>query len=98
MKSCSLEEKYIAIIMRESLVALVYLHRQGIIHRDIKGQLLVPVFRVQAKICEAANILLTSSGRIIVADFGVAAHLQGQNKRATFVGHCFEAFISLTLE
>ena len=37
MKACKLEEKYIAIIMRETLIALAYLHKQGIIHRDIKG-------------------------------------------------------------
>lgn len=37
MKASSLEERFIAVIMRESLIALVYLHKQGIIHRDIKG-------------------------------------------------------------
>lgn len=37
MKSCKIEEKYVVLIMRETLVALAYLHRQGIIHRDIKG-------------------------------------------------------------
>jgi serine/threonine protein kinase len=31
------EEKYIAIIMREVLLALAYVHKCGIIHRDIKG-------------------------------------------------------------
>ena len=39
MKSCKIEEKYVVLIMRETLVALAYLHRQGIIHRDIKGKL-----------------------------------------------------------
>jgi len=37
MKATKIEEKFVALIMRETLVALVYLHRQGIIHRDIKG-------------------------------------------------------------
>lgn len=34
----------------------------------------------------AANILLTTNGRIILCDFGVAAALQNQNKRSTFTG------------
>lgn len=36
--------------------------------------------------CTAANILLTQTGKIILCDFGVAAHLQTQNKRSTFIG------------
>jgi serine/threonine protein kinase len=71
MKSGPIEEKYIVLIVREVLVALSYLHRQGIIHRDIK----------------AANILLTQAGKILLCDFGVAAHLQtNSNKRSTFIG------------
>lgn len=34
----------------------------------------------------AANILLTQAGRIMLADFGVAAHLAGHSKRSTFIG------------
>ena len=38
MKSCkAVEERFTVIIIREVLIALAYLHRQGIIHRDIKG-------------------------------------------------------------
>lgn len=71
MKSGKIEEKYIVLIVREVLVALSYLHRQGIIHRDIK----------------AANVLLTQAGKILLCDFGVAAHLQiASNKRSTFIG------------
>ncbi|KAM0789772.1 hypothetical protein ACM66B_006625 [Microbotryomycetes sp. NB124-2] len=70
MKSGSIEEKYIVVIIREVLVALSFLHRQGIIHRDVK----------------AANVLLTQAGKILLCDFGVAAHLQTNNKRSTFIG------------
>ncbi|GAA6011148.1 hypothetical protein JCM10207_005513 [Rhodosporidiobolus poonsookiae] len=70
MKSGPIEEKYAALIIREVLVALAFLHRQGIIHRDVK----------------AANILLTQTGKILLCDFGVAAHLQNNSKRSTFTG------------
>lgn len=34
----------------------------------------------------AANVLLTQAGKILLCDFGVAAHLQTNNKRSTFIG------------
>ena len=70
MKSGPIHEKYASLIVREVLVALAFLHRQDIIHRDVK----------------AANILLTQTGKILLADFGVAAHLQANSKRSTFTG------------
>ncbi|GAA98426.1 uncharacterized protein L969DRAFT_94212 [Mixia osmundae IAM 14324] len=70
MKAGTLHERFIVIIVREVLTALAYLHKMAIIHRDIK----------------AANILLTQTGRILLCDFGVAAHLQLHSKRSTFTG------------
>ncbi|RKP24137.1 Pkinase-domain-containing protein [Syncephalis pseudoplumigaleata] len=71
LESGVLEERYIAVISREVLVALAYLHRSGIIHRDIK----------------AANILMTGNGRVQLCDFGVARQVTANAlKRYSFVG------------
>jgi serine/threonine protein kinase len=49
-------EHLIALYIAQVLDGLLYLHDQGVIHRDIKG----------------ANILTTKSGLVKLADFGVA--------------------------
>jgi len=49
-------EHLIAVYIAQVLEGLVYLHEQGVIHRDIKG----------------ANILTTKTGHIKLADFGIA--------------------------
>lgn len=66
-----IEERYIGVIMREILAALISIHKDNVIHRDIK----------------AANVLIANNGNVKLCDFGVAAQLsQSMLKRQTMAG------------
>eukprot|EP00347_Sterkiella_histriomuscorum_P001554 403371590 len=65
-----LPETLVAIYVYQVLHGLDYLHRQAVIHRDIKG----------------ANILTTKDGIVKLADFGVATKINESEKSNSAVG------------
>lgn len=71
VKRKPLTEPEIAVVVNQVLLGLLYLHTEQKIHRDIK----------------AANILVTKSGQVKLADFGASAQLTDtMTKCSTFVG------------
>jgi serine/threonine-protein kinase OSR1/STK39 len=64
-----LEESLCATILREALKGIAYFHHSGSIHRDVKS----------------ANILISATGDVRLADLGVAASLilDGERKSST---------------
>jgi cell division control protein CDC15 len=55
-KTGPLTEKKVIELMKQVISGLIYLHEQGVVHRDVK----------------AANILLTNNGDVKLTDFGVS--------------------------
>ena len=55
-------------IMLQILHGIDYMHRMNIAHRDLKG----------------ANILVSSSGRVQIADFGLTRNLTPMDKNALY--------------
>ncbi|CAN1310180.1 Serine/threonine-protein kinase BLUS1 [Linum perenne] len=75
-----LSETCIAVVLKETLNALSYLHNQGHLHRDIK----------------AGNILMDSDGHVKLADFGVSASLyEPITTRAGGGGHVIKKKVRL---
>jgi len=71
LKPGPIDEVFCAIILRELLIGLHYVHSGNRIHRDIKP----------------ANILLSSKGDVKLADFGVSGQLsEKMQKRYTIEG------------
>ncbi|MFH4974455.1 hypothetical protein AB6A40_001164 [Gnathostoma spinigerum] len=69
--SRGLTEPQIHCVMKEVLKALIFLHQNYIIHRDLK----------------AGNVLLTSDARVKLADFGVSAICRDSREgRSSFIG------------
>ena len=99
MKAGSFDEMQIAIILREVLKGLEYLHSERKLHRDIKGIVtwhilctLDAMFTLLSAlfVLTAANVLLSEQGDVKLADFGVAGQLTNTtSKRNTFVGTPF---------
>eukprot|EP00736_Rhodelphis_marinus_P006270 Rmarinus@m.5124 len=66
-----LPEAVIAAICRNALEAMVCMHENGVVHRDIK----------------AGNMLLTTDGGVRLADFGISRTLEGElPRRISFIG------------
>jgi myosin III len=74
LRSSNLNDNQIGFILRETVKALVFLHENHCMHRDIKGH----------------NILLTDKGDVKLVDFGVCSHLAATlARRNTSVGTPF---------
>lgn len=74
LKNSRLNDNQIAYILRETIQALIHLHENHCMHRDIKGH----------------NILLTEQGNVKLVDFGVSSNLAATlARRNTSVGTPF---------
>ncbi|KAJ3377201.1 putative protein serine/threonine kinase, partial [Entophlyctis sp. JEL0112] len=86
------DEMHIAVIMKEVLKGLEYLHSENKLHRDVKGLSVFCARRIKQRENTAANILLCYDGSVKLADFGVSGQLSQTmtvKKMNSFVGSPF---------
>ncbi|XP_014215430.1 neither inactivation nor afterpotential protein C isoform X2 [Copidosoma floridanum] len=66
-----MREEHIAYILRETIKAVMHLHENNVLHRDIR----------------ASNIMLTKEGEIKLVDFGLCRMIKGEmGRRFTCIG------------
>ena len=73
-----LKESVVATVLKETLKALDYLHKEGHIHRDVKS----------------GNILVDSDGSIKLADYGVSAYIYESGDRDKMIRHTLTGSVS----
>jgi len=74
-RGCAGDEALLSTLARSALRGLAYLHAAGCVHRDVK----------------AGNLLLAGDGRVVLADFGVAATLERAADPEGTSGYCAAA-------
>ena len=72
------KESIVATILKETLKALDYLHKEGHIHWDVKS----------------GNILVDSDGSIKLADYGVSAYIYESGDRDKMIRHTLTGSVS----
>lgn len=85
----TLTEEEIGVFFINILKGLAYLHREGIIHRDLKSANILISDSLEAKIGTCLTLFINASPRCShrVADFGVSAQIGNMlSKRASVVG------------
>jgi len=83
-KAGCIKEEWISYICKEILQGLNHLHKNKVIHRDIKGASLL---MLHIRKFLGQNVLLTDNAEVKLVDFGVSAQLDRTvGRRNTFIG------------